>query len=156
MWQSSRPASFSSAGLTLWPSWLERWLATLSGLSVQVRISVGLSVPGHYNCMDADTRFLQTFNVIQIRLKVHFAFINIIYIILNLSQQFCTWHNNFTVVAAAKMFSNTTTMNKYPSKLNNDGKIAMKRALKRDFSRPKPNNGNNDNDRTSTFYELHS
>ena len=48
MWQSSRPASFSPAGLTLWPSWLERWLATLSGLSVQVRIPVGLSVPGHY------------------------------------------------------------------------------------------------------------
>ena len=46
MWQSSRPASFSPAGLTLWPSWLERWLATLSGLSVQVRIPVGL--PGHY------------------------------------------------------------------------------------------------------------
>ena len=37
MWQSSRPASFSPAGLTLWLSWLERWLATLSGLSVQVR-----------------------------------------------------------------------------------------------------------------------
>ena len=48
MWQSSRPASFSPAGLTLWPSWLERWLATLSGLSVQVRIPVGLSVSGHY------------------------------------------------------------------------------------------------------------
>ena len=47
MWQSSRPASFSPAGLTLWPSWSERWLATLSGLSVQVRIPVGL--PGHYN-----------------------------------------------------------------------------------------------------------
>ena len=31
MWQSSRPASFSPAGLTLWLSWLERWLATLSG-----------------------------------------------------------------------------------------------------------------------------
>ena len=46
LWQSSRPASFSPAGLTLWPSWLERWLATLSGLSVQVRIPVGLS--GHY------------------------------------------------------------------------------------------------------------
>ena len=46
MWQSSRPASFSPAGLTLWPSWLERWLATLSGLSAQVRIPVGLS--GHY------------------------------------------------------------------------------------------------------------
>ena len=44
--QSSRPASFSPAGLTLWPSWLERWFATLSGLSVQVRIPVGL--PGHY------------------------------------------------------------------------------------------------------------
>ena len=37
LWQSSRPASFSPAGLTLWPSWLERWLATLTGLSVQVR-----------------------------------------------------------------------------------------------------------------------
>ena len=46
MWQSTRPASFSPAGLTLSPSWLERWLATLSGLSVQVRIPVGL--PGHY------------------------------------------------------------------------------------------------------------
>ena len=46
LWQSSRPASFSPAGLTLWPSWLERWLATLNGLSVQVRIPVGL--PGHY------------------------------------------------------------------------------------------------------------
>ena len=46
VWQSSRPASFSPAGLTLWPSWLERWLATLSGLSVQVRIPVGL--PGRY------------------------------------------------------------------------------------------------------------
>ena len=46
MWQSSRPASFSPAGLTLWPSWLERWLATLSWLSVQVRIPVGL--PGQY------------------------------------------------------------------------------------------------------------
>ena len=41
MWQSSRPASFSPAGLTLWPSQLERWLATLSGLSTQVRIPVG-------------------------------------------------------------------------------------------------------------------
>ena len=50
VWQSSRPASFSPAGLTIWPSWLERWLATLSGLSVQVRIQVGLSVPGHYSC----------------------------------------------------------------------------------------------------------
>ena len=37
VWQSSQPASFSPAGLTLWPSWLERWLAALSGLSVQVR-----------------------------------------------------------------------------------------------------------------------
>ena len=49
LWQSSRPASFSPAGLTLWPSWLERWLATLSGLSVQVRIPVGLS--GHYTSL---------------------------------------------------------------------------------------------------------
>ena len=48
MWQSSRPASFSPAGLNLWPNWLERWLVTLSGLSTQVRIPVGLSVPGHY------------------------------------------------------------------------------------------------------------
>ena len=52
MWQSSRPASFSPAGLTLWPSWLEGWLATLSGLSVQVRIPVGLSVPGHYTSIN--------------------------------------------------------------------------------------------------------
>ena len=36
------------AGLTLRPSRLERWLATLSGLSSQVRIPVGLSVPGRY------------------------------------------------------------------------------------------------------------
>ena len=49
MWQSSRPASFSPAGLTLWPNWLERWLATLSRLSTKVRIPVGLSVPGRYN-----------------------------------------------------------------------------------------------------------
>ena len=48
LWQSSRPAGFSPAGLTLWPSWLQRWLMTLSGLSVQVRIPVGLSGPGHY------------------------------------------------------------------------------------------------------------
>ena len=48
MWQTSRPASFSPVGLTLWPSWLQHWLATLSGLSVQVWIPVGLSVPGHY------------------------------------------------------------------------------------------------------------
>ena len=47
-WQSSRPASFSPAGLTLWSIWLERWLATLSRLSTQVRIPVGLSVPGLY------------------------------------------------------------------------------------------------------------
>ena len=50
MWQSSRPASFSSAGLTLWPSWLECWLATLSGLSVQVRIPEGLLVAGTLHC----------------------------------------------------------------------------------------------------------
>ena len=48
MWQSSRPASFSAAGLTLWPNWLECWLATLSGLPTQVRIPVGLLVPGRY------------------------------------------------------------------------------------------------------------
>ena len=41
MWQSSRPASFSPAGLTLWPSQLEHWLATLSGLLNQVRIPMG-------------------------------------------------------------------------------------------------------------------
>ena len=29
-WQSSRPASFSPAVLTLWPNRLERWLVTLS------------------------------------------------------------------------------------------------------------------------------
>ena len=43
VWQSSRPASFSPAGLTLWPSWLERWLATLSGLSVQAPVPLRLS-----------------------------------------------------------------------------------------------------------------
>ena len=48
MWQSSWPASFSPAGLTLWPNWLECWLATVSRLSTQVRIPVGLSVPGRY------------------------------------------------------------------------------------------------------------
>ena len=56
MWKSSRPASFSPAGLIFWPSWLERWLATLSGLSVQVRILVGLSVPGHYIIIPTNTR----------------------------------------------------------------------------------------------------
>ena len=44
--QSSRPVSFSPAGLTLWRNWLERWLATLSGLSAQVRIPVGSGVVG--------------------------------------------------------------------------------------------------------------
>ena len=48
MWQSSQPASFSPAGLTLWPNWLERLLATLNRLSTQVRIPVGLSVSGRY------------------------------------------------------------------------------------------------------------
>ena len=33
LWQSSRPASFSPASLTLWPNWLERWLATHWGPS---------------------------------------------------------------------------------------------------------------------------
>ena len=42
MWHSSWPASFSPAGLTLWPNWLKRWLATLSGLSTQVRMPVRL------------------------------------------------------------------------------------------------------------------
>ena len=50
VWQSSRPASFSPAGLTLWPNWLERWFATLSRLSTQVRIPVRSSVPGRYRC----------------------------------------------------------------------------------------------------------
>ena len=48
MWQSSQPASFSPAGLTLWPNRFEHWLATLSMLSTQVQISVGLPVPGRY------------------------------------------------------------------------------------------------------------
>ena len=48
MWQSSWPASFSPVGLTLWPNWLERWFVTLSRLSTQVRIPVGLSVLGRY------------------------------------------------------------------------------------------------------------
>ena len=47
LWQSNRPASLSLARLTLWPNCLERWLATLSRLSTQVRIPVGFSVaPG--------------------------------------------------------------------------------------------------------------
>ena len=45
---ASRPASLSLAGLALWPNWVERGLATLSVLSVQVRNPVGLLVPGHY------------------------------------------------------------------------------------------------------------
>ena len=48
MWQSSQPASFSLAGLTLCPNWLERWLTTLNMLSTQVRIPVELSMPIHY------------------------------------------------------------------------------------------------------------
>ena len=39
----------------LWPNWLECWLATLSGLSTQVRIPVGLQVPGRYKCNNEDT-----------------------------------------------------------------------------------------------------
>ena len=49
MWQSSRPASFSPAGLTLWPSWLERWLATLSVLSAQVSKPAGVVARGVYS-----------------------------------------------------------------------------------------------------------
>ena len=48
MWQFSQPASFSPAGLTLWPNWFEHWLTTLSMLSTQVQISVGLPVLGRY------------------------------------------------------------------------------------------------------------
>ena len=40
VWQSSRPASFLPAGLTLRPIWLEHWLATRSRLSTQVRIPI--------------------------------------------------------------------------------------------------------------------
>ena len=43
-----RPASLSLAGLTLWPNWLVRWLATLGLLSTQVRNPVGLLLPGRY------------------------------------------------------------------------------------------------------------
>ena len=50
VWQSSWPASFSPVGLTLWPNWLDRCLATLSSLSTQVRIPVGSSVPERYTC----------------------------------------------------------------------------------------------------------
>ena len=43
------PVSLSLAGLTIWPNWLERWLATLqSVLPTQVRNPVGLLVPGRY------------------------------------------------------------------------------------------------------------
>ena len=48
LWQSNWPASFSLVGLILWPNWLERWLATLSIISTQVRIPAGLLVPGRY------------------------------------------------------------------------------------------------------------
>ena len=58
MWQSNWPASFPPAGLTLWPNHLERWLATLSRLSTQVRIPVGLSVPGRYNTKSLMISFL--------------------------------------------------------------------------------------------------
>ena len=58
MWQSSWPASFPPAGLTLWPNCLQRWLATLSRLSTQVRIPVGLSVPGYYNTNSLMISFL--------------------------------------------------------------------------------------------------
>ena len=55
MWQSSRPASLSPAGLILWPNWLEHWPVTLSMLSTQVRIPVGLSVLGRYNFISHHT-----------------------------------------------------------------------------------------------------
>ena len=48
LWQPSRPASLSLAGLTLRPIWLERWFATRSVLLVQVRNPVGLLVSGSY------------------------------------------------------------------------------------------------------------
>ena len=48
LWQSIRPADLSLGGLTFWPNWLERWLATLSMPSSQVRMPVGLSVLGRY------------------------------------------------------------------------------------------------------------
>ena len=47
MWQSSRPASFSPAGLTLWPNRLKRWLTTLSVLSNPGSNTSGLA--GHYS-----------------------------------------------------------------------------------------------------------
>ena len=48
MWQSSWPASIPLAGQTPWPNWLERWLVTLSVLSIQVQNPVVLLVPGCY------------------------------------------------------------------------------------------------------------
>ena len=65
-WLEHRRHTCQEHGLRCWcrvPAWcecrvwlglcsacgLERWLATLSRLSTQVRIPVGLSVPGHYN-----------------------------------------------------------------------------------------------------------
>ena len=51
VWQPNWPASFSPVGLNLWPNCLQCWLMTLSRLSTQVQIPVGLSVPGHYTCI---------------------------------------------------------------------------------------------------------
>ena len=41
VWQSGWLVSLPTVGLTLWPSRLELWLATLSELSTQVRIPLG-------------------------------------------------------------------------------------------------------------------
>ena len=49
LWQTSWPASLSPASLTLWLNWSDHWLTTLRVLSTQVRIPVGLSVPGRYS-----------------------------------------------------------------------------------------------------------
>ena len=57
VWQPSRPTRLSLAGLTLWLNWLERWLATPSVLSTQVRIPAGMLPKYEYHiCWYAATK----------------------------------------------------------------------------------------------------
>ena len=63
MWQSSRPASFSPAGLTLWLNRLKRWLATLSVLSNPGSNTSGLA--GHYSSKVSFLSFPQTWGHMQ-------------------------------------------------------------------------------------------
>ena len=65
VWQPSRPVSLSLAGLTFWPNWLERWLATLSVLSTQVRDPSGLLVPGRHSDIDSCSGAFKCLNNLQ-------------------------------------------------------------------------------------------